>query len=173
MVDAPLHSPRPPVHRSRSGKEAESEKETPPVTSAGEGATGREDRLYTVTELAAELGLTPRALRFYETKGLISPRRAGNTRVYTHRDRARMIIVLRGKRVGFSLRQIKEYLDLYDMDRSQITQLRALKAAAAHRIAALEEQKRALEETLAELRKIEQEASEALERKLKEGVAAA
>jgi len=125
-----------------------------------------DERLYTVTELAAELGLTPRALRFYETKGLISPKRAGNTRVYTHRDRARMIIVLRGKKLGFSLRQIKEYLDLYDMDRTQITQLRVLRAIAVKRIAALEEQKRALEETLAELREIERQANEALERKL-------
>lgn len=161
MADAPSASPRSPSRRSdqvapmaAGEKPAESPAPLP------------DERLYTVTELAAELGLTPRALRFYETKGLISPKRAGNTRVYTHRDRARMIIVLRGKKLGFSLRQIKEYLDLYDMDRTQITQLRVLRAIAVKRIAALEEQKRALEETLAELREIERQADEALERKL-------
>ncbi|MBV9755883.1 MAG: MerR family transcriptional regulator, partial [Alphaproteobacteria bacterium] len=70
------------------------------------------DQFYTVTQLSAELGVTPRAIRFYETKGLLAPRRAGTTRVYTHRDRARLILILRGKRLGFSLREIKEYLEL-------------------------------------------------------------
>lgn len=73
-------------------------------------------RLYTVTELAAELGMTARAIRFYEDKGLITPQRAGTTRVYSSRDRARMILILRGKRLGFSLGTIREYLDLYDAD---------------------------------------------------------
>lgn len=161
MADAPSASSRSPSRRSdKVAPMAAGEKQ------AESPAPLPDERLYTVTELAAELGLTPRALRFYETKGLISPKRAGNTRVYTHRDRARMIIVLRGKKLGFSLRQIKEYLDLYDMDRTQITQLRVLRAIAVKRIAALEEQKRALEETLAELREIERQADEALERKL-------
>jgi DNA-binding transcriptional MerR regulator len=163
MVDASARSSRSsPSRRSGAGRENQRPASSPPAPQ-GEA---HEERFYTVTELAAALGLTPRALRFYETKGLISPQRAGNTRVYTHRDRARMIIVLRGKKLGFSLREIKEYLDLYDMDRTQITQLRVLKAVAARRIAALEDQKRALEETLAELREIERQASEALAQKL-------
>lgn len=65
-----------------------------------------------VTDLARELGITARALRFYEDKGLITPHRVGATRIYTARERARMILVLRGKRLGFSLREIKDYLDL-------------------------------------------------------------
>ena len=120
------------------------------------------DRLYTVTQLSADLGVTPRAVRFYEAKGLLAPRRAGNTRVYTHRDRARMILILRGKRLGFSLREIKEYLELYDVDRTQQEQLRMLVNAVRSRIARLEDQQAALADTLAELREIESQAEAAL-----------
>jgi DNA-binding transcriptional MerR regulator len=120
------------------------------------------DRFYTVTQLSADLGVTPRAIRFYETKGLLAPRRAGSTRVYTHRDRARMMLILRGKRLGFSLRDIKEYLELYDVDRTHREQLRMLVAAVRGRIARLEDQRAALEDTLAELREIEVQAEAAL-----------
>ena len=75
-----------------------------------------DEPLFTVGELAAELEVTPRALRFYEDRGLIQPRRAGQNRIYTRRDRARLILILRGKRLGFSLAEIKEWLDLYDAD---------------------------------------------------------
>ena len=112
------------------------------------------DRLFTVTELAAELGVTARTLRFYEDRGLIAPRRLGTTRVYTYRDRARMMLILRGKRLGFSLREIAEYLDLYDADTTHTEQLRALQQAVASRIVQLGEQRTALDETLAELQEI-------------------
>jgi len=121
------------------------------------------ERFYTVTQLAQELGVTARTIRFYEDRGLIIPRRAGTTRVYTHRDRARMILILRGKRLGFSLREIKEYLDLYDIDTTQISQLRMLLKAVKIRIAQLEDQKIALEQALGDLREIERQASSALE----------
>jgi DNA-binding transcriptional MerR regulator len=124
------------------------------VVDNGNLGTLPSDRLFTVTELAAELGVTARTLRFYEDRGLIAPRRLGTTRVYTHRDRARMVLILRGKRLGFSLRDIAEYLDLYDADTTHTEQLRALKQAVASRIAQLEEQRAALDETLAELREI-------------------
>ena len=123
------------------------------------------DRLYTVTELARELSITARSIRFYEDKGLIAPQRAGNNRVYTGRDRARMILILRGKRLGFHLRDIKEYLDLYDADVSQKAQLRALIRSVRARLKQLEEQRRALDETLVELRDIEAQAVTALTRK--------
>ncbi len=123
------------------------------------------ERLYTVTQLAKEIGVTARAIRFYEDKGLILPRRAGTTRVYTHRDRARMILILRGKRLGFSLREIREYLELYDMDTSQTPQIRLLLKLVRARLTALEEQERALDEILAELRAVERQAVEALEAK--------
>lgn len=113
------------------------------------------DPLFTVTQLGRELGLTPRAIRFYEDKGLIAPRRAGNTRVYTHRDRARLKLIMRGKTLGFSLQEIKEYLDLYDMDPTQLDQMRLLKRRVRERIALLEEQQTALTLSLQELRAVE------------------
>ncbi len=126
-----------------------------------QGAT----RMYSVTELARELGVTPRALRFYEDKGLLSPQRVGGTRVYLYRDRARLILILRGKRLGFSLREISEYLDLYDADPMQRTQIDRLLEFVQERMASLEQQREALEETLSELRDIEAMALEAIGKK--------
>lgn len=126
-----------------------------------EGAS-RMEKLYSVAELARELGITTRTLRFYEDRGLVAPQRAGTTRIYSRRDRARMILILRGKRLGFTLREIKEYLDLYDHDHSQTEQLHALTAAVAERITRLEKQRQALEETLAELFEIRNQAQQAL-----------
>jgi DNA-binding transcriptional MerR regulator len=120
------------------------------------------DPLYTVTQLAAELGVTVRTLHFYETQGLITPRRAGNTRVYSPRDRARMILILRGKRLGFSIREIRDYLELYDMDPTHTVQTRTLLKAVQARIQTLAEQQLALTQTLAELQEIEQQAHAAL-----------
>jgi len=116
-----------------------------------------------VTQLALDLGVTARTIRFYEDKGLISPRRAGNNRVYTLRDRARMILILRGKKLGFSLREIKEYLDLYDVDPTQAKQLRLLLKAVHDRIMQLEDQRVALDEALGELRDVEAQTHNALE----------
>ncbi len=123
-------------------------------SSSGGGLT---DTFFTVTELARDLAVTPRTIRFYEDKGLISPRRAGTMRVYTKRDRARMVLILRGKRLGFSLREIKEYLDLYDMDPSQSEQMRMLLKKVQTRLESLEDQRLALEETIAELKEIEEQ----------------
>jgi DNA-binding transcriptional MerR regulator len=120
------------------------------------------EKVYSVTELAKELGVTPRAIRFYEDKGLIAPQRAGTTRVYTHRDRGRMILILRGKKLGFSLREIKDYLDLYVVDTTLVEQLQLLLKGVHARIALLEDQRQAVEDSLAELRNIERIASEAL-----------
>lgn len=122
-----------------------------------------EEPLFTVTELAKDLGMTPRAVRFYEDKGLIAPRRLGTTRVYTGRDRARMILILRGKRLGFSLTTIREYLDLYDADITQHTQMRMLLAAVEKRRTQLESQRQAIDEALAELDQIAAQARAVLE----------
>jgi DNA-binding transcriptional MerR regulator len=118
---------------------------------------------YSVTQLGAELGVTVRTLHFYEAQGLLTPRRAGNTRVYTQRDRARMILILRGKRLGFSIREIREYLELYDVDPTHEEQLKALLKTVHSRIHRLEDQRVALDQTLAELRSIEQQTVAALE----------
>jgi DNA-binding transcriptional MerR regulator len=119
-------------------------------------------KLLTVTELAAELGVTPRAIRFYEDKGLIDPPRLGATRVYSPRERARMLLILRGKRLGFSLADIKEFLDLYGADPRHLEQKRALLGGVRKRIAELEEMKLSLDRTLDELRTIEHQVTAAI-----------
>ena len=113
---------------------------------------------FTVNQLAEELGVTARAIRFYEAKGLIAPRRAGTTRVFDRRDRARLMLVLRGKRLGFSLASIREFLDLYDADRTQAAQLRLLLESTRGRILELERQRVDLDQTLRDLREVEAEA---------------
>jgi DNA-binding transcriptional MerR regulator len=119
-------------------------------------------RLYTVTELAKELGMTARAVRFYEDKGLITPQRAGTTRVYSARDRARMILILRGKRLGFSLSTIKDYLDLYDADITQHAQIQLLLASVGKRRDQLLAQRQAIDEALSELADITAQTEAAL-----------
>ena len=110
--------------------------------------------LYSVTELARDLGMTPRTLRFYEDKGLLEPRRIGTTRAYSHHDRGRLTLILRGKRLGFSLREIREWLDLYDADPDQVAQMRVLVDKVGERIAVLEQQRRDIDATMTELRDI-------------------
>jgi DNA-binding transcriptional MerR regulator len=119
-------------------------------------APHREDAC-TIGALAAAFGLTLRAIRFYEDEGLISPMRQGTVRLYGHRDRARLQLVCRGKRLGFSLSEIKEFLDLYDRDPTQVSQALYVRDHARQRIAALETQLRDVEQTLADLRAIEAE----------------
>lgn len=101
--------------------------------------TSKAERTYTISQLAREFEVTPRALRFYEDKGLLTPRRDGMNRVYSHRDRAKLQLILRGKRVGLSLIEIKEILDLYKVDQRAQAQT-ALKKYQA-RIVALEAQR--------------------------------
>ncbi|WP_170959095.1 MerR family DNA-binding transcriptional regulator [Magnetospirillum sp. 15-1] len=123
------------------------------------------DKIYSVTQLANDLGITPRTIRFYEDQGLILPQRAGNTRVYTHRDRARMILILRGKRLGFSIKDIKEFLDLYVVDTTQVEQLQLLVGKVRSRVAQLEDQLQAVQASLSELREIERLSLEMLSNK--------
>jgi DNA-binding transcriptional MerR regulator len=125
-------------------------------------AAGPPENLFSVTELGKELGVSARTIRLYEDKGLISPCRAGNNRIYTLRDRSRMMLILRGKRLGFKLKEIKEYLDLYDVDPTHAKQLRLLLKSVHTRITRLEDQRVALEQTLAELREVESQANAAL-----------
>lgn len=116
------------------------------------------ERTFTISQLAREFEVTPRALRFYEDKGLLTPRRDGMNRVYSHRDRAKLQLILRGKRVGLSLIEIKEILDLYKVDQRAQAQT-ALKKYKA-RIVALEAQREDIDaaiETLADsIGKLEQ-----------------
>ena len=126
------------------------------------GAPKTEEQLRGIQQMASELGITHRTIRFYEDKGLIQPRRVGTTRVYSRREFARMQLILRGKSLGFSLREIARFLDLYDADPKHLEQTRQLLQVAEQRIAQLEEQSRALELTLGDLRQIVAECHEKL-----------
>lgn len=112
----------------------------------------RPDReAFSISDLSTEFGVTARALRFYEDEGLISPERRGTTRVYSHRDRARLAWILRGKRVGFSLGEIRELLDLYDIGDGRRSQRSATIARCRDRIALLDAQKHDIDAAIAEL----------------------
>ena len=118
--------------------------------------------LWTVSELAGEFDLTTQALRFYEEKGLLSPRRVGNSRVYDRRDRARLALVRKFQRLGFSLEDIREYLSLYRSGRPNAEQYRDGLAKIRRRLAELEAMKRDLEEAVTELLAMEQDALDRL-----------
>ena len=106
---------------------------------------------YSISDLSAEFGVTARALRFYEDEGLIDPERRGTQRIYSARDHARLAWILRGKRVGFSLAQIRELIDLYDLGDGRATQRRLTAARCRERITALEAQRRDIDAAIAEL----------------------
>ena len=117
-----------------------------------------------IQQVSEELGVTHRTLRFYEDKGLIAPQRIGTTRVYSKREMGRMRLILRGKRLGFSIREIGEFLDLYDADPEQHTQMEALLKRVREKREDLRQQRRAIDETIRELNEIEKEAEDYLAR---------
>lgn len=106
---------------------------------------------FTIGDLAKEFGVSLRTLRFYEDKNLLNPRRDGVTRIYSRRDRARLKLVLMGKRVGFSLTEIKEMLDLYDLKDGQSTQLKVSLKRFKEQIGLLQKQKEDVEQAIDEL----------------------
>ena len=111
-------------------------------------------QLYTIGELSREFGVTSRTIRFYESKGLIAPLRRGTARSYSRRDRAQLILVLRGKNLGFTLEEIKEYLDLYAADTTQVAQLQHLLGKIDHRVELLRRKKMDLDRTQSDLKAI-------------------
>ena len=129
------------------------------VASAQEVVASHRDEdtgeLFGITELCREFGITLRTIRFYEDKGLLSPRRVGGTRVYTRRDRARLALILRSKAIGASLGEIKHFLDLYGAHgEGRVQQLRFVLERTDAAIAELETKRAHIEATLAELRVI-------------------
>ena len=120
---------------------------------------------YSITDLAREFDVTTRTIRFYEDQELIEPERQGQTRIYSQRDRVRLRLIMRGKRLGFSLKEIRDLLDLYDGDRSEITQLTTLVTKINERRDALRTQREDIDATLEELDKLEETCQAELARK--------
>jgi len=113
------------------------------------------DELFGIGDLCAEFGVTPRAVRFYEDKGLLAPRRVNNTRIYTRRDRTRLALILRSKAIGASLTEIKHFLELYGAHgEGRVQQARWVLSRTDKAIAALEAKRSHIDATLAELRVI-------------------
>ena len=106
---------------------------------------------FTISDLTAEFGLTARALRFYEEEGLISPTRAGLNRIYSKRDRARLAWIVRAKNVGFSLVEIKELIDLYDLGDGRVTQKARTIERCREQVAKLTAQRQDIDSAIAEL----------------------
>jgi DNA-binding transcriptional MerR regulator len=123
------------------------------------------DITFTITDLAREFGLTTRAIRFYEDQGLLHPRRVGRSRVYTNRDRVRLKLTLRGKRLGLSLSEIRELLDMYDAAKGGRGQIERFLEVLQKRRSALEQQREDIEAVLGEISSFEQQCHELLQKK--------
>ena len=123
---------------------------------ASDSAAASEVRTWTIAQVADEFGVTHRAVRHYEELGLISPERRGTVRVYRRRDRTRLNLILRGKRLGFVLEEIRTIINLYDEPRGQASQLRYVLNQINDRRADLERRRRDIEDALKELDDFEQ-----------------
>lgn len=108
-----------------------------------------------ISDLAKEFGITTRAIRFYEDEGLISPKRDGQRRLYAPRDRVRLMLILRGRRLGFSLKEIAEIIDLYDREPGEQGQLRLFLGKISERRQLLKQQQDDIKQTLSELDQVE------------------
>jgi DNA-binding transcriptional MerR regulator len=130
----------------------------------GPVSTSGPPRTWTIREIAQEFGVTHRTVRHYEELGLVTPERRGTQRVYHRRDRTRLALVLRGKRLGFPLEEIRTIVDLYDAPRGKASQLEYAIGQAQVRRAELEARRRDIDESLAELTAFEASCREDLER---------
>lgn len=122
--------------------------------------------LFSIAELADEFSISTRTIRFYESKGLITPDRVGTTRVFRRRDRTRLLLILRGKRLGFSLNEISDYLELYDADQTQAAQTQHLLERVNSRLLMLRAQKEDLEIAVNELEAMQKYALDQLKKQI-------
>jgi len=127
--------------------------------------TEKNQKTYTITDLSKEFDITTRTIRFYEDKGLISPAREGQRRIYSPRDRVRLRLIMRGKRLGFALSEIQELIDLYDTDRSEVMQLQVFLERIQSRRDALSQQQQDITAMLSELETLEEQCSSILKQK--------
>jgi DNA-binding transcriptional MerR regulator len=121
------------------------------------------DTTYTITELAREFGLTTRAIRFYEDHGLIAPTRSGRNRIYSNRDKVRLKLTLRGKRLGLSLSEIRELIDMYDAAKDEHAQVEKLLELLRRRRGTLEQQREDIEAVLGEIATLEAQCNKFLD----------
>ncbi|QRM18298.1 MerR family transcriptional regulator [Dechloromonas sp. TW-R-39-2] len=124
---------------------------------------------FAISDLAREFGITPRTIRFWEDQGILAPQREGRTRVFTRRDRARLKMALRGKRLGLSLAEIKDLIGMYSNTEDETPQLIECLRIMEKRRAALEQQREDIEAMLSEIGQFEQQCSEELVRRSKAG----
>ncbi len=117
---------------------------------------------YSISELAHEFDITPRTIRYYEDEGLITPTREGQTRIYSHKDKIRLKLTLRGKRLGFSLAEIRELFDMYDTDRSSKTQLHSMIQLIDAKRQSLRQQLEDIQMVMTELEAAEQRCANSL-----------
>lgn len=131
--------------------------------------SGNAETEYSIGELAREFDLTLRTLRFYEDKGMLRPRRVGIQRIYTRKDRARLKLIVMGKKVGFSLQDIAEMLDLYELKDGQESQLTLARSRFLEQIELLEQQKQDIEQAVVELQRTVEVVTGMLKEKQVEG----
>ena len=123
-----------------------------PASASMANAVSVSDEYVRIGDMAKQFGVTLRTLRFYEDKGLINPKREGNARLYTRRDIARLKLIMFGRKVGFSLREVKQMLDLYDPSGSNVKQLRTVIDKSERQVVRLEKQRAAIDESIGELK---------------------
>ena len=137
---------------------------TDAVRSPTAATAGEHDRTWSIAQVAEEFGVTHRTVRHYEDLGLISPERRGTTRVYHRRDRTRLGLILRGKRLGFPLEEIRTIIDLYDVPRGRRSQLEYVLGQIDERRADLEQRRRDIDAALFELTEFERRCRSDLDR---------
>ncbi len=126
-------------------------------------ATHTVQTTYSISDLSKEFDITTRSIRFYEDQGLLKPKRRGQTRIYSLKDRVRLKLILRGKRLGFSLAETRRLFELYDADKSSTTQLNTMLALVEEKKSALQQQMDDIKAVLMELNSAEQQCRLALD----------